>query len=380
MNKTNWLGEVFSEEDLAKIIDLLKNKDFSGWFGNNTGGPYMREFERKWADFCGVKYAIATSSGSSAIYNALRACGVGRGDVVAVPTYTHIGSVAPIIMAQAKPYFVDVEPKFGLFDPEELKKAPKLKAIIPVHYLGMPCEMNRIKELAKDAYIIEDASQGLGSEYYGKKVGVLGDIAGGSIGGGRTKIVCAGEGGMITTNNEELAERARNMRNHGDRYADKNYFGFSFRMSELNALVVLLQFNRINKLLNWEINNAEYLIKRLPFFLESPSIPNYIKPNRYFIGCHFSQPKVGMPRDTFLNIIRNDPELKHGKGIPRRCISGGSSKLISDVRYYQKWRIRDYPVSKMFVNKAVWIDWHRFPRTKKEIDELLACFEKVIEV
>lgn len=380
MNKANLLGRIFNKKDLAKIIDLLENKDFSGWFGNNTGGTYLRKLEEKVANFCGVKYAATTCSGSTAIYTALRAVGVGQGDIVAVPTFTHIGSVAPIILCGAKPYFVDVEPKYGTFNPEELMKATKkFKAIIVQHFLGTPCQMDMIRDLAGDAYIIEDASLGLGSLYHSKMVGNLGDVAAFSIGGGRTKIICAGEGGIVTTNNAEIAEKAHNIRNHGDRYADKDYFGFNFRMSEINALIALCQMNKIKTLLETQKTNAEYLINNLPSYLSWLGCPSNTTTNYYIVGCLFKRSVIGMPRNTFLRIVTSDPTLKIGRGIPRRSVNAGYSKLISDVKFYKEFADRRFPNSEMLRDNIVWLDWHRFPRTKHEIDDLLACFEKVIE-
>ncbi|GAI75684.1 unnamed protein product [marine sediment metagenome] len=117
---------IFSDEDLAEIVVLLRNKDFSGWFKSSEGGPYLQEFQDRFAAFCGAKHAFAVSSGSAAIYTALRACGIGRGNFVAVPAYTHIGSVAPIYLAEAHPVFVDVD-KYGNMDPADLEKVMSRK-------------------------------------------------------------------------------------------------------------------------------------------------------------------------------------------------------------------------------------------------------------
>jgi len=365
---------IFSDADLFSITELLK-KDFSGWFKSNDGGPYLREFEKKFADFLGAEHAFAVSSGSAAIYTALKACEVGRGDYVAVPSYTHIGSVAPILLARGKPLFIDVD-QYGNLNPEDLRKVIsvlKVKAVIVVHQLGLPCEMDQIKKISDGAFIIEDASHALGAEYEGMKAGVLADVGCFSIGGGRTKTIGTGEGGMIVVNDDKLAEKCKNIRNHGDRITDCDYFCFNFRMSELNSLVGLLQMDKLQFLVDWQIKNAEYLIANLPEYLKVRAPPPYVKTVHYLVGCRFSRTKAGMSRDEFL---KNVIEKGYEGGVPRKNVGKGYAKLISDIRFYTRYR-RNVPMSEKLRDEAVWIDWHRYPRTKDEIDELLSVFREI---
>ncbi len=365
---------ILDDADLASVTELLK-RDFSGWFKSSEGGRYLQEFEKEFANFLEAKYAVAVSSGSTAIYTALRACKVGLGDFIAVPAYTHIGSVAPILLAGAKPVFVDVT-AHGNLDPQDLNKVVsvmKVKAVVVVHQLGLTCEMDQIRESAGETFIIEDASHALGAEYRGMKAGVLGDAGCFSIGGGRTKTIGTGEGGMIVVNNAELAERCRNMRNHGDRRTDVDYFCFNFRMSELNALVGLLQMKKLQYLIDWQVRNAEYMQARLPDYLEVLSAPSYFRPVHYIVGCHFSSAKGGLSRDDFLKKVR---ERGFEGGIPRKNVGRGYEKLISDVKFYTRFR-RRLPMSEKLRDEAVWIDWHRFPRTQEEIDGLLDVFKEI---
>ncbi len=365
---------ILSDADLTTITELLK-KDFSGWFKSNDGGPYLQEFEKKFAAFLGAKNAVAVSSGSAALYTALKSCEVGPGDYVAVPAYTHVGSAAPIILAGAKPLFVDVD-QYGNLDPEDLRKVVsvlKAKAVIVVHQLGLPCEMDEIKGASDGAYIIEDASHALGAEYKGVKVGVLGDIGCFSIGGGRTKTIGTGEGGMITVNDKKLTERCKNMRNHGDRMTDADYFCFNFRMSELNALVGLLQMDKLRFLIGWQIKNAKYLIANLPSYLEVPTPPSHMKTVHYIVGCRFYPKKAHMSRNEFLEkVIAKGFE----GGVPRKNVGKGYAKLISDVKFYTRY-YRKLPLSEKIRDEAVWIDWHRYPRTKKEIDQLIGALKEI---
>lgn len=362
---------MFKGIDLSPVMDLLQNRDISGWFKNAEGGENLRFFQSCFAEFCGAKHGIAVSSGSAAIYTALKACGVGRGDTVLVPSYTHVGSVAPIVLAGAEPVFVDVD-IHGNFDPLALEGYEgDARALIAVHMLGMPCDIDEIRKrfhsTPYSGYIIEDASHALGSEYKGKKCGTLGDIGCFSIGGGRTKTIGCGEGGMITTNHDLLAEKCKNIRNHGDRAMDVPYHCFNFRMSELNALVGLLQMPRLEMLNKWQMENAEIIMEELEDVFIFPPQPDYAKSVRYIIaGLCYTQKE----RDDFLKVM-----VKNGwaGGQPRMNIGGAWSKLCSDIKFYQKYHVRGKVLSTSMAlrDESVWIDWHRYPRTDAEIDLML---------
>ena len=373
---------LIDDEDMAKIVHMLKDEDISGWFGNNTGGPYLQEFQRKFAQYCTAKYAFGVSSGSASIYVALKACGVGHGDVVAVPAYTHVGSVAPIVLAGATPLFVDVD-DFGNIDPQDLNEAiyvvtrvRGVKAVVVVHQLGVPCEIDAIREVAQKhhLWVIEDASHALGAEYKGKRCGVLGDIGCFSIGGGRTKTIGTGEGGMVVTNNDELAEKVQNIRNHGDRVTDAPYFCFNFRMCDLNALVGLAQISSLDFLNDWQIENATYLTEQLPDCLNARMPPSHVKSTWYIVGCDFTKGKVA--RDSFLQEVY---ARGFRGGMPRKNVSPGYSKLVSDIAVYKPYQ-RSLPNSEKIRDQSVWIDYHRYPRTKEEIDALMNCFAEVLGV
>lgn len=365
------------------VVKQLRGKDISGWFANASGGQYLQEFQTKFAQYCGAKHGIAVSGGSASIYVALRACGVGPRDYVAVPAYTHVGSVAPIVLAGAKPLFVDSD-KYGNLSPPDLEKAirgkPNVKAVIAVHLLGVPCEMQKIRDVLGDysnkkVFIVEDSSHALGSEYKGKRCGTLGDIGCFSIGGGRTKTIGTGEGGMIVTNDDDLAERCRNIRNHGDRYTDVNYLCFNFRMSELNAVVGLSQMPQLDMLVDWQIKKAEYLLKKLPPFLSVPEPSAHVKSTRYLLGCVYDGKRLS--RDEFVSRL-TEALAKKGieNGVPRKNVSKGQTKLIGQVKFYQSFK-RDCPFAQSLVERSFWIDWHRYPRTEEEIDQLLETIEEV---
>jgi perosamine synthetase len=362
-----------THQDLNEVFELLKSHDISGWFHSHDGGPILREFQKQFADFLGVKYAFACSSGNAAIYIALKAVGIGFGKVVAVPAYTHIGSVAPIILAGGMPYFVDVD-FYGNFKVEDLENK-SFDAVIPVHQLGNICEMDSIKNNIFGAVIIEDASHALGSKYYGKYAGTLGDIGCFSIGGGRTKIIGTGEGGMIVTNDDKYAEKIKNIRNHGDRITDVDYLCFNFRMSDLNAAVGYVEMKKIEKYIKWQKLHALVLTNKLPKYLAPIPVPAACESNRYLIGCIFQEKEAGMTRDEWLKRIR---DLGFEGGVPRKNVGPGYSKLVCDIKFYRKYKNRELPNSVFMRDNSVWIDWHRYPRTVPEIDQLIEAFNKAI--
>lgn len=366
---------IFEGIDLTSVTELLKNGDISGWYKNNEGGNALRFFQSTFAEYVGTRYAFATASGSSAIYVALKACGIKRGDAVIVPSFTHVGTVAPIILAGARPVFVDVD-DFGNLSPEGLEYSYATNhatALIAVHMLGMPCNMVEIRKRF-DGIIIEDASHALGSEYRGGKCGALGDIGCFSIGGGRTKSICCGEGGMITTNSTHLAEKCKNIRNHGDRVTDVDYACFNFRMSELNAMVGVLQMPKLLERNNWQTRNAERIISELPECFYVPKTPSYAKTVHYLIGTIFNHPKIS--RNEFLNRL-----VKKGwdGGQPRMNIGGAWGKLISDIKFYQRFaKVSCLPNSVKLRDNGVWIDYHRYPRTADEISLMLNRIKMVL--
>ena len=228
-------------------------------------GPRTAKFEERFAQVCGVKHAIATSSGTTALHLALLAHGVGPGDEVITTPFTFIASANSILFTRAKPVFVDVDAATFNIDPSLIEAAitPKTKAIMPVHLYGYVCDMNAIQAIA-DKYglaIIEDACQAVGATYHDKKAGSFGT---GCFSLYATKNVMSGEGGMITTNDDGLAQKCRMLRNHGmQRRYYHDMLGFNFRMTDLCAAIGLVQLDRLDEFTAKRRINAEYLTTRI---------------------------------------------------------------------------------------------------------------------
>ena len=224
-------------------------------------GPRTALFEEKFAKLCGVKHAIAVSNGTCALQIALLANDIGFGDEVITTPFTFMATANAILFTGAKPVFVDIESDTFNIDPEKIEAAitPKTKAILPVHLYGHMCDMDRIQAIA-DQYglkIIEDACQSVKAYYKGKYAGSYGT---GTFSFYATKNLMTGEGGMITTNDDVVAEKCRMIRSHGmkQRYYHDTV-GYNFRMMDLQAAIGLVQMDRLEGMMARRRFNAQYL-------------------------------------------------------------------------------------------------------------------------
>lgn len=239
-------------EEIKAIEAVLKS-------GAISQGNKVSEFEEEFAAFIGIKHAVAVSSGTAALHVALLAHGVGDGNEVITTPFTFISTANSIKMTGARPVFVDIEEETFNIDPDRIVEeiTPRTKAIMPVHLYGLPCDMNRIMKIVEDngLIVIEDACQAHGAEYKGKKVG---SYCTGCFSFYATKNMTTGEGGMITTNDDIIAHKARMIRNHGQesRYYQE-LLGYNYRMTDLMAAIGLCQLERIQELNNKRIQNAK---------------------------------------------------------------------------------------------------------------------------
>lgn len=232
------------EEIESEVLDVLRS-------GHYVLGPRVEEFERAVADYCGVKYAVGVANGTDALVLSLDAIGVGSGDEVITSPFTFYASAESISRLGATPVFVDIDPHTYNLDAGQIESriTPRTKAIIPVHIFGQPAEMDAINEIASrhGIRVIEDACQAIGAEYKGKKVGALGDAAcfsffpSKNLGG-------AGDGGIVVTNDEEMAARVKTLRQHG---STKKYYhslvGYNSRLDALQAAILSVKLKYIDR-------------------------------------------------------------------------------------------------------------------------------------
>ena len=252
--------------DKKFIIDRLNIALDTGYL---IQGRYVEEFEQMVAKFLGVKHAIAVSSGTAALHLSLIAIGIKPGDEVIAPSYTFPATVNVIELVGAKPVLVDVDMDTYNIDVNQIEQkiTDKTKAIIPVHLFGNPADMDAIMDIANtyNLMVIEDAAGALGSAYKGQKVGTLGDI--GCFSFHPRKIITTAEGGMVVTNNDDLAEKVRMLRNHGIHHGAGNYdfvyAGFNYRMNELEAILGIAQMKNIESILKGRLYLSELYIALL---------------------------------------------------------------------------------------------------------------------
>ena len=275
----------WDEEDVKGVTETLRRGMF--W----AIGPNIKEFERRVADYIGRKYAVAFNSGTSALHATLLAYNITEGAEVIVPSFTFIATANSALFVGAKPVFADIEERTYGLNPEDVKEniSSKAKAIMPIHYGGLPCQIRELKEIAEDhkLLLIEDAAESIGAHINGKKVGSFGDAAMFSFCG--NKVITTGEGGMIVTDSREVYEKLKLIRSHG-RSETQSYFtsiktadyitlGYNWRISSITAALGLSQLRKLDKIITMRRKNAAYITKKTSKINEiEPPNP----PKRYF--------------------------------------------------------------------------------------------------
>ena len=246
----------FDESEARAVADVLA----TGWVSQ---GPKVAQFEELFAERIGVRHAVATTSCTTALHLALIVAGIGHGDEVICPSYSFIATANAILYAGATPVFADIEPDTWNLDPRDVEKrvTPRTKAILPVHQVGLAADLDRLSALAgRRLTIVEDAACAIGSTYHGRPVGSSGNIACFSF--HPRKTISTGEGGMLTTDDGEIAEHARRLRSHaasvsalsrhqakGVVFEEYSELGYNYRMSDLQAAVGVEQLRKLDQLL-----------------------------------------------------------------------------------------------------------------------------------
>ena len=285
------------KEELKNITNAVE----TNWISSKGG--YIEVFEKKFAEYCGVEYGVATNTGTAALHLALASFGIGKGDEIIVPNFTMISSALAVYYTGATPVFVDVKEDTWNIDPDliEEKITKNTKAIMPVHIYGHPCDMARISEIAQvnNLKIIEDAAEAHGAEYNKKKTGSLGDV--GCFSFYANKLITTGEGGMLVTNDKKVYERARSLRDLA--FGDKKRFlhkevGFNYRMTNMQAAIGVAQMDKIDKFLKVKRKNADYynhLIKRIKK-IKGPVEKDNVKNSYWMYGIRIGK-NFGLSRD-----------------------------------------------------------------------------------
>jgi len=286
--------------------------------GNYVSGEKVAEFEERFAAFIGTRYAVAVNSGTSALHILLTALGIGPQDEVIVPPLTFFSTISCVLHQNATPIFADIDPITYCLDPEDVKRrlTKRTKAIIVVHLFGQAAEMDGLLEVAQNAGgipIIEDCAQAHGTMYKGKVVGSIGRASAFSF--FATKHMTTGEGGMVTTNDSELAEKCKSIRNHGMVNRDTHAFlGYNYRMNEIAAAIGIEQLKKLPSLNAKRIRNSLYLIEQLKslFWLSSPKLEPYVKHTFFWVPFLVQEEVLGISTlDVIERLRKSGVEVRH---------------------------------------------------------------------
>lgn len=329
----------FTQEEADKVSQVLLSNKVNYWTGQEG-----REFEKEFAQFADCQYAVAVANGTLALDLALVSLNIGKGDEVIVTSRTFIASISTIINAGATPVFADVDSVTQNITAESINEVltTNSKAIICVHLAGWPCEMDDIIALAKQhrLKVIEDCAQAHGAKYKGKSVGSFGDVAAWSF--CQDKIMTTGgEGGMITTNSEEIWRKAWAFKDHGKSYAavyEKSHppgyrwlhesFGTNWRLTEMQSAIGRIQLTRMPTWSAKRRENAEAIVQvcRQFSFLHVPEIPDYIEHAQYkcYVLVEPSALPQGWNRDKIIDEITS-------AGVP--CYSGSCSEVYLEKAF-----------------------------------------------
>ena len=300
------------EKDIEAVVEVMKTRYLSI-------GLKVVEFEKRMGSFVGTKYAVAVNSGTSALHLIIRGMGIGEGDVVVTTPFSFIASSNCILFERARPLFVDIEEETLNLNAdkveERLKNMPveklaKVKALLVVDAFGQPADWNRFKEIGKkyNLNLIEDSAEALGSEYKGKRAGSLGEV--GVFAFYPNKQITTGEGGILVTDNEELARLARSMRNQGrgegGGWLDHERLGYNFRMDELSATLGCSQMERIEEILDKRAKVAEMYGEKLVEVeeVQVPFIAPYVSRMSWFV--YVVRLERGIDRDKVIKYLNEE--------------------------------------------------------------------------
>jgi perosamine synthetase len=300
--------------------------------GNLAQGPKVAEFEEAFAEFLDVKHAVAVNSGTAALHASLLAAGIGPGDEVITSSFSFIASGNSILYAGATAVFADIRDTDFNINPAAVEAAisPRTKAIMPVHLFGQPCDMDALNDICrrKGLILIEDACQSHGATFRGRCVGTFGT---GCFSFYPTKNMTTGEGGVITTNNEEIADKARLIRTHGmkSRY-HHDVLGYNYRLTDLGAAIGLAQLEKLVSFNDKRYQNAMFLNEQLAGItgLVTPAVL-YDRTHVYHQYTVRITPEFAVPRDAFVEALE---ERGIGSGV-YYPIPIHKQKVYSDLGY-----------------------------------------------
>ncbi len=373
------------EDDIAAVVEVLRD----GWL---TQGPKIAELESAIADYVGVKYAVAVSSGTAALHLAAITAGVGPGTSLVTSPITFIASANAALYAGGRPVFADIDPDTINMSPENLQgvlqKNPDTRAIVPVHFAGLPCDMSEIKSIADSsgAVVIEDAAHALGARYPdGQRVGCCSHSLMTIFSFHPVKVIAAGEGGMITTNDKAIYQRLLRLRSHGINklddpfqlpeqaetngvrnpwYYEMQELGFNYRITDIQCSLALSQFNKLEKFIERRRNLAMRYAKGFADIKNIRPAQNRGQDNSghhlYTIRINFEA--AGVSRSELMNELKTRKIGSQVHYIP-----------VTTQPHYQRlgFRTEDFPNAQKYYEEALSIPLF-YELTEKQQDYVIS--------
>ena len=376
---------IIHKKDFELVDKVLRSGKW--WYGEK-----VREFEERFASFQDARYGITTTNGTAALEIALICAGIGAGDEVIIPPYTFVATVSAVLKANAIPIFVDIDEDTFNIDPDKIEGAitKRTKAIIPVHIAGLPCDMDRIINIAKkhNLKIIEDACHSWGSKWKNKGTGALGDA--GAFSFQMSKNITSGEGGIILTDNKDLADLCRAYTNCGRKEGKPWYehysLGGNYRMTEIQAAILLKQLERLEEQTNRRAENARYLSERLnPLpFIELVTEDSRVTRRAYhlFVFKYIAEKLNNVSREKFLKAL-------NAEGIPA---AEGYYPLYKNPLFATKFFPLSCPyygtktdytklhlpvVEKICAKEGIWFIHSMLLGTKEDMGDIVKAMKKI---
>lgn len=396
-----WVNTM-GEEETAAVLAVMESGCLSAYYGregdNFLGGPKVREIEHAFAEKVHTNFAISVNSATTALHTAIAACEIGPGDEVLVTPYTMTATASAILMNNAVPIFVDICPDTYNLNPSEIEKwiTARTKGIVVTNLFGLPANLPEILSIARrhGLYVIEDNAQAPGAAIQGKQTGTFGDLGIYSL--NYHKVIHSGEGGIIITDNEQLAHRCQLVRNHGEMVLDDIndhdtvVLGSNYRMTELHAAIGIEQLKKLDHFLASRRLLAKLLTEGLTCFegLKGVTVPDGYEHSYYVYPIQFDAHTWGITRTTFAAAMK-------AEGFP---LGVGYQKPIYLLPMYQHKKVynqTNYPFSliaepvqsyekgicpiaeEMYDEKLLIADVCRTPYTRQDIHEFLTAIEKI---
>lgn len=378
----------YDEKERQALLEVLESRE---WW--RTPGSRTLQFEREFATYHQAKYGIAVTNGTAALEVTMAALGIGPGDEVIVPDFTFVATASAVLFSGAMPLMVDVTPDTYCIDPDLVETAinERTKAIIAVHMGGHPADLDRLLEIARKhgLFLVEDCAHAHGSEWKGHKVGAIGDI--GTFSFQQSKLMTAGEGGIIVTNDDELERRARSIHDCGRMPGEWFYahfiYGSNYRLSEWQGAILSQQLKRLDAQATIRTRNAAYLDRELPKIegiTPQKTDPRVTRNGHYAYIFHYDKKVFAdLPTEKFI-------EAFNAEGIPTQASyppvhelavfqSGEYRKRLSSEQSRQEHAFlkAEFPNTAKAAWETVWLPQPVLLGTEEDMSQVVEAIQKI---